>query len=92
MCLTPHRNDAILCMHFRKPMRKDFTGQGNPRFKGINNLSPQVNQLTWTCGYRFDQKVPVLLCSFTAEEYFKQDSSVSELYLNLKNTEVQTKL
>ena len=51
MCLTLHRNDAILCMHFRKPVRKDFTGQRNPRFKRIKNLSPEVTYLTWKCGY-----------------------------------------
>ena len=92
MCLTLHRNDAILCIHFRKPVRKDFTGQRNPRFKRIKNLSPEVTYLTWKCGYWFDQKVPILICSFTTEEYFKQDSSVSELYFNLQNIEVQTEL
>ena len=78
MCLTPHRNDAILCMYFRKSMRKDFTGQRNPRLKGIKNLSPEVNYLTWTCGYRFDKKYPF----FSALSLLKSTLNKIVLYLN----------
>lgn len=84
MCLALYINDVILCMHYKKPMRKDFTGEKNPRFKGIKRLSPEVTYLIWTCWYRFHQEVPILFCSFTAEGYFKHDSSWSELYFKLQ--------
>lgn len=48
MCLALNRNEVLLCMHYKKAVRKDFTDERNPGFKGVHLKLPVSHGYVFT--------------------------------------------